>query len=168
MRTPTAPAFRVYDYKSFSEAKHPESVHVAKSPASEELGSFEIPSTAKGAKGKLLGRRWKDLQLPGYDWGLTKEDPEVSRGTLEVGYLCLSGEAKPEAVRVWTGFAGPYRAAARACMAEIAGRLAAGGPEVFQPAPQPAQYPVLAHLAGRRPEAVLNLKTLGVTESARE
>jgi hypothetical protein len=86
---------------------------------------------------------------------------------LEIGYLCLSGEANPEVVRVWTGFAATYRTAARAWMAKIAGLLAQGGPENFQPAAEPAQYPVLEHLAGRRPELVLNLATLGATETAR-
>jgi len=159
--------FRVYDYKSYAKAKTPERTHLAKSKASGELAYFELPSTAKSGKGAPHGWRWKDLQLPAYDWALTVGRPEVGQGSLEVGYLCLSGEANPEVVRVWTDFAGPYRNAARACMAEIAGLLARGGPEVFQPSPQPSQYPVLAHLAGRRPEAVLNLATLGATEPAR-
>ncbi len=70
-------------------------------------------------------------------------------------------------VQVWSDFAGTYRTAARACMREIAERLARGGSELFQPAAQAAQYPVLEHLAGRRPETVLNLETLGATETAR-
>ncbi|MBM3842479.1 MAG: hypothetical protein FJ397_04310 [Verrucomicrobia bacterium] len=159
--------FRVYDYKSFARAQSPQARHVGRAGAMDALGYFEVPSTARNAAGKPLAKRWKDLQLPAYDWALTEGHPEVSRGTLEIGYLCLSGEAKPEAVRVWADFAGPYRAAARACMVEIAGWLARGGPEAFRPSPQPSQYPVLAHLAGRRPEAVLNLATLGATESAR-
>ena len=159
--------FRVYDYKSFARAQFPQARHVGRGQAVDALGYFEVPSTARNAEGRPLPKRWKDLQLPAYDWALTERHPEVSRGTLEIGYLCLSGEAKPEAVRVWSDFAGPYRAAARACMREIAGRLAAGGTEAFQPSPQASQYPVLAHLAGRRPEAVLNLETLGATEAAR-
>ena len=159
--------FRVYDYKSFAKAKSPEQTHVARSKASGQLGYFTIPSTAKSAKGALQGQRWKDLQLPAYDWALTAGRPQVGQGTLEIGYLCLSGEANPEVVRVWTGFAAAYRTAARACMAKIAGLLAQGGPENFQPAAEPAQYPVLEHLAGRRTELVLNLATLGATETAR-
>jgi ATP-dependent helicase/nuclease subunit B len=159
--------FRVYDYKSFAKAKSPEQTHVARSKASGQLGYFTIPSTAKSAKGALQGQRWKDLQLPAYDWALTAGRPQVGQGTLEIGYLCLSGEANPEVVRVWTGFAATYRTAARAWMAKIAGLLAQGGPENFQPAAEPAQYPVLEHLAGRRPELVLNLATLGATETAR-
>jgi ATP-dependent helicase/nuclease subunit B len=159
--------FRVYDYKSFAKAKPPERTHLAKSKASGELGYFELPSTAKSGKGAPQGWRWKDLQLPAYDWALTAGRPEVGQGSLEVGYLCLSGEANPEVVRVWTGFAGTFRTAARACMREIAGLLARGGPESFQPAAQAATYPVLEHLAGRRPEVVLNLATLGATEPSR-
>lgn len=164
--SPDRSRFRVYDYKSFARAKRPARTHVAAAKATGQLGYFEIPSAAKGAKGKLLGQRWRDLQLPAYDWALTAGHPEVRRGELEIGYLCLSGEANPETVRVWEGFAPVFRAPARACMTEIAGLLARGGPEVFQPARPAAQYPVLEHLAGRQPELVLNLETLGVTERA--
>lgn len=159
--------FRVYDYKSYAKAKAPERTHLAKSKASGELGYFELPSTAKSGKGAPQGWRWQDLQLPAYDWALTVGRPEMGQGSLEVGYLCLSGEANPEVVRVWAGFAETFRPAARASMRKIAGRLAQGGSDAFQPAAQPAKYPVLEHLAGRRPEVVLNLATLGATEPAR-
>jgi ATP-dependent helicase/nuclease subunit B len=159
--------FRVYDYKSFARAQHPQDRHVGRSKADRELGYFEVPSTAKSGKGAAQGRRWRDLQLPAYDWALTAGHPAVGQGTLELGYLCLSGEANPAVVQVWSEFTDIYRAAARACMREIAGLLARGGPEAFQPAAQPAQYPVLEYLAGRRPELVLNLDTLGATEPAR-
>lgn len=165
--SPDRTRFRVYDYKSFARAQSPLARHVGRVAAVKALGNFEVPSTAKNGAGKVLEKRWKDLQLPAYDWALTKGHPEVSRGSLEIGYLCLSGEANPEVVRVWADFADRYRTAARACMTEIAARLASGGVEFFQPGPQPAQYPVLAHLAGRRPEAVLNLETLGATEPTR-
>jgi ATP-dependent helicase/nuclease subunit B len=159
--------FRVYDYKSFARAQQPQARHCGRSAATGELGYFEVAKTTKAGKTTVQGNRWWDLQLPAYDWALTVGRPEVGQGELEIGYLCLSGEANPEVVQVWRDFAGTYRAAARACMREIAGVLARGAPEDFQPAAQPAQYPVLEHLAGRRLETVLNLETLGATEPAR-
>ena len=159
--------FRVYDYKSFARAQNPQPRHVQKSKVKEELGYFEIPSTSKTAKGKMLGKRWRDLQLPAYDWALTAGHPAVSKGVLEVGYLCLSGEANPEVIQVWDDFEEVYRAEARACMTEIAERLAAGTPEAFQPGAKPARYPVLEHLGGRALEAYLDPTKLGGTESER-
>ena len=106
------------------------------------------------------------MQLPAYALALTAGRPEIGQGQLEIGYLCLSGEENPATIQVWEEFAGTYRERARKCMAEIAGRLAQGGPENFRPAAKPADYPVLVHLSGRRPGTVLNLETLGATEFA--
>jgi len=159
--------FRVYDYKSFAKAQPPKARHCGRSTATGELGYFEVEKATKLGKSTRQGNRWQDLQLPAYDWALTEGRPEVGQGELEVGYLCLSGEANPEVEQVWRDFAGTYRTAARGCMREIAERLARGGPEWFQPAAEAAHYPVLEHLAGRRPETVLNLQTLGATETAR-
>ena len=158
--------FRVYDYKSFGRAKRPEGTHLVESQASGELGCFEIPSTAKKPKQKLVGKRWKDLQLPAYDLALTAGRPEIGQGQLETGYLCLSGEENPATIQVWDDFAETYRVHARECMVEIARRLARAGREAFQPAAKPAKYPVLGQLAGRRPGTVINLETLGATGSA--
>ena len=161
--------FRVYDYKSFATAKKPRSTHVqSRKPfRGVALGDFGIPSKAKDAKGKMLARRWKDLQLPAYDRALSSGRGDIGAGTLEIGYLCLSGEASPEVIQVWDDYAEDYRKEAWACMDRVAAALLAGGTEHFQPAKLPSAYPVLAQLGGRPAESYLQLNRMGTTETER-
>jgi len=162
--------FRVYDYKSFATAKNPLGTHVQtrKPFRGIALGDFEIPSRAKEAKGKMLMRRWKDLQLPAYDRALSLGRKEIGATTLEIGYLCLSGEANPAVIQIWEDYTETYRDKAWACMDAVAGALLTGGSEQFQPADRPSPYPVLAHLGSHSAESYLNLSKLGTNEYERK
>lgn len=163
--------FRVYDYKTFAEARNPLGTHLySKRPFKKgiELGQFEVPQPPdkKGKPRDPKPYRWKDLQLPAYYWALTQGHPKVAKGKLDVGYICLSADTSAEPIQMWKDYGDAFDSYARICMIEVAKAISSRASESFQPALEPARYPVLGHLNGRHAEDYMNITKLGTSEIA--
>lgn len=164
--------YRVYDYKTFAEAKKPFSTHLySKKPFIKgiELGQFEVPQPPD-KKGKPVDPkpyRWKDLQLPAYYWALTQGHSEVAKGKLDVGYICLSADVSADPIQMWDNFGDEFFSYAQTCMKHVAEAVARrGDSQAFQPATEPARYPVLEHLSGRAAGDYMDITQLGTAKKA--
>jgi ATP-dependent helicase/nuclease subunit B len=163
--------FRVYDYKTFAEVKNPAGTHLyGKKPFNKgiELGQFEVRREPKNGKPQAdKPYRWKDLQLPAYYWALTEgRKQDVGNGKLEVGYLCLSADIDAEPIQMWKDFEKDFFEASKKCMKDVATAISKRAAENFQPSAEPARYPVLEHLSGRRVAEYMDITKLGTAEKA--
>ena len=155
--------WRVYDYKSFNDAKNPVGTHTAN-------GQPGAPFTAevrkRSKKGEDTGQtkiiRWKDLQLPVYHrslkqgWvGIGKDD------VLHVGYLCLPAKVSDTGEEVWQHYHADFMAAAETQIHKVVEAIKQGGKDAYQPSEDGSDYPILAALKGRRMKEYLNLDQLG-------
>jgi ATP-dependent helicase/nuclease subunit B len=155
--------WRVYDYKSFNDAKNPVGTHTAN-------GQPGAPFTAevrkRSKKGEDTGEtkiiRWKDLQLPVYHrslkqgWvGIGKDD------VLHVGYLCLPAKVSDTGEEVWGHYHADFMTAAETQIHQVVEAIKKGGKDAYQPSEDGSDYPILAALKGRRMKEYLNLDQLG-------
>ncbi len=155
--------WRVYDYKTFNEAKNPAGTHTAKGLADAPFTS-EIRKRKKNGEdsGEMKIVRWKDLQLPVYHRALRKGWPGIGEtGVLHLGYLCLPASVGDTGEKVWEHYQEDYLAAAEKQIAEVVAAIRRGGKEAFQPSEEGSQYPILAALKGRRMKEYLNTDQLG-------
>lgn len=159
-------AWRVFDYKTFSEPKNPEKTHLARGDAA---GDFTSRLRKRDSDGAITGeqhRRWKDLQLPIYHHALAPTLPaapgsSAARPRLELGYICLPAQVGRTQVELWSHYEEDFAAAAWATLGAVTARISAGTSTAFQPSEQGSDYPVLPALAMRPTASYLNLAELG-------
>ena len=161
--------WRVYDYKTFSNAKKPEQTHFRKPQADETAFVFDSPE--QNAEGKTKVKRWLDLQLPVYYHALHGKYPGMNEGCeLEVGYICLPSEAYKCEEHLWKHFDQPigenpngitWAGASLAAITEVTQALSRKSSESFQPAGLPSKYPILPSLSNRVMADYLNISQLG-------
>jgi ATP-dependent helicase/nuclease subunit B len=155
--------WRVYDYKTFSDAKNPVGTHTM---GGADGDSFTSTIRKRNKKGEDTGEtkviRWKDLQLPVYHrslklgWtGIGKDD------VLHVGYLCLPAKVSDTGEEVWKFYHDDFLVGAETQIREVVAALQKGGKDAYQPSEDGSQYPILAALKGRRMKEYLNTDQLG-------
>ena len=165
--------WRVYDYKTFSNAKKPEQTHL-REPKSDDV-EFVFESPKKTKNGNIKFKRWIDLQLPVYYHALHGKYPGMKEGCkLVVGYICLPSEPNGCVVNHWADFdeevgAQPnvqsWAAASMVAIGEVIQALSRKSSESFQPAERPSDYPVLPALSNRAMADYLNVSQLGEVKS---
>jgi ATP-dependent helicase/nuclease subunit B len=158
--------WRVFDYKTFSEAKNPEKTHLGKADAAAPFTSRLAKRKADGSRGEEQIRRWKDLQLPVYHHALASTLPDVpgspgERPRLDLGYLCLPAKAKRTGAEIWQNYAEDFQPAARAVLEAVTAQIRSGASAAFQPSERGSDYPLLPALAARPTASYLNVDQLG-------
>lgn len=155
-------AWRVFDYKTFAEAKGPRKTHLRMPRPGETDFLVEVPGKLgkDGNRGATQVRRWKDLQLPVYHHALRGGHADIGDAPLEIGYLCLPAQADDVGPVFWEEF---ELVAAQSLQAirDVVAKIRAGGPEAFAPGNRSPDYPLLPALAGRPTEGWMRTQDLG-------
>jgi len=157
-------AWRVFDYKTFAEAKTPRQTHLRMPRAGETEFLVEVPGKMKkeGARGASQVRRWKDLQLPVYHHALRSGHKEIGDKPLEIGYLCLPAQVDDVGPAFWEDFELVAEPSLQT-IKDVVAKIRTGGPEVFAAGSRSPDYPLLPALAGRPAEGWMKIENLGGT-----
>lgn len=156
-------AWRVFDYKTFADAKGPKKTHLRMPLPGETDFLVDVPgklNAKTNERSKTQTRRWKDLQLPVYHHALRGGHAEIGNAPLEIGYLCLPAQADKAGPFFWEEFEAVADQSLRAIEAVVA-KIRAGGSEAFAPGSRSPDYPLLPALAGRPTEGWLRVQDLG-------
>jgi hypothetical protein len=158
--------WRVFDYKTFSEAKNPRRLIWEKAtrrlpsrPAWPNAKPMDLAARNKSAAGKTCN-------CPSITTLSPRRCPDVpgspgERPRLDLGYLCLPAKAKRTGAEIWQNYAEDFQPAARAVLEAVTAQIRSGASAAFQPSERGSDYPLLPALAARPTASYLNVDQLG-------
>jgi hypothetical protein len=150
--------WRVYDYKTFSDAKGPDKKHLRRRKSDE--ADF-LTSDEK--------RRWVELQMPLYKWVMGERWPGINgEANVDVGYICLPAQIKTAKgdteegethVKLWEKL-DEEMTSAKTAIARVEELIRTGGTAAYRPTGR-SEYPLLPGLAKRPIEGWMDTMGLG-------